>query len=311
MAAPRPIGTPPDPFDGNSQRAIPFWNALASYYNINDALFADQSRKVAAALTHFKLGTPAGDWASDRLSTALAATPVNYGTWAEFKTAFETQFIPPQTQIEAIQKMYNLPMGNKDFSEWYQDWSMQARRANVDEQSKMYAFRKALNSSLHQKIVQLSPQPATLEELVTKARELDRNWRMFAGPLKQNNFKTGQRRSNVRALEETPDTEINVFQGKRTSSKKRGRLTPAERKHRMDNNLCLYCGKPGHKAQDCTAPPNRFPRPPASSIRRIDAIPEEEPITEKSDSSINMIDSNQFNILASLDPEEMNVRSDF
>ena len=100
---------------------------MASYYNINDALFADQSRKVAAALTHFKLGTPAGDWASDRLSTALAATPVNYGTWAEFKMAFETQFIPLQTQIEAIQKMYNMPMGNKEFNEWYQEWSMQAR----------------------------------------------------------------------------------------------------------------------------------------------------------------------------------------
>ena len=175
----------------------------------------------------------------------------------------------------------------------------------------MFAFRKALNSSLHGKIVQLSPQPATFEDLVTKARDLDRNWRMFAGPLKQNNSRSGQRRSNIRALEETPDTEINAFQGKRTPSKKRGRLTPVERKHRMDNNLCLYCGKPRHKAQDCTAPPNRFPRPSTSSICRIDAIPEEEPTTEKSDSSINMIDSNQFNVLASLDPEEMEMQSDF
>ena len=89
-AIPQPIGSPPDPFDGNSQRAILFWNALASYYNINDAVFTNESRKVAAALTHFKLGTPAGDWASDCLSMALAATPVNYGTWAAFKMAFET-----------------------------------------------------------------------------------------------------------------------------------------------------------------------------------------------------------------------------
>ena len=131
---------------------------------------------MAAALTHFKLGTSAGDWASDQLSMALAATPVNYGTWAAFKTAFKRQFILPQTQVEAIQKIHNLPMGNCEFNEWYQEWSMQAQRANVDEQSKMYAFRKALNSSLHGKIVQLSPQPATLEELVTKARDLDQNW---------------------------------------------------------------------------------------------------------------------------------------
>jgi len=306
---PRPIETPPDLFDGSAAKAIPFWNLLANYYGINTDLYTTESRKVAAALTHFKLGTSAGDWASDQLSTALAATPVNYGTWAAFKTAFERQFIPPQTQVEAIQKIHNLPMGNREFNEWYQEWSMHAQRANMDEQTKMFAFRKVLNQSLHSKIVQLSPQPTTLNGLVEKARDIDQNWRMFTGPMKQGTSRIGQRRPNVRALEENPDMEINVFQGKRTPSKKRGKLSPAERKHRLDNNLCLYCGKPGHKASECTAPPNRFPRPPNTSIRRIDAIPEEEPQAEKSD--INMIDSNQFGILASLDPSEMNVTSDF
>ena len=30
-----------------------------------------------------------------------------------------------------------------------------------------------------------------------------------------------------------------------------GKLTEAEKKRRMDNDLCVYCGKPGHKAADC------------------------------------------------------------
>ena len=111
-------------------------------------------------------------------------------------------------------------MGNCEFNEWYQEWSMHARRANVDEQTKMFAFRKGLNQSLHSKIVQLSPQPTTLNGLVEKAQDIDRNWRMFAGPMKQGTSRTGQRRPNVRALEENPDTDINVFQGKRTPSKK-------------------------------------------------------------------------------------------
>jgi len=154
-----------------------------------------------------------------------------------------------------------------------------------------------------------STTPTTLSGLVKKAQDINRNWRMFTGPMKPGTSRLGQCRPNIRALEENPDMEINAFQGKCTLLKKRGKLTPAERKHHMDNNLCLYCGKPGHKASECTAPPNRFPRPPNTSIRRIDAIPEEEPQAEKSD--INMIDSNQFGILASLDPSEMNVTSDF
>jgi hypothetical protein len=164
----------------------------------------------------------------------------------------------------------------------------------------MYAFRRNLNQSLHQKIIQMSPQPATMADLVKAARDLDKNWRMFAGPIRSRS-----RCPNIRALDDKPNTEINAFQGK---PKKRGKLTPAERKHHMDNNLCLYCGKPRHKAQDCQAPPNRFPKAP---IRRIDTILEEDKPIEKPDAKINVLDSNQFTLLASLNPDEMNISPDF
>ena len=59
------------------------------------------------------------------------------------------------------------------------------------------------------------------------------------------------------------------------------------------------------------APPNQFPKLLGTSIHRIDTIPKEELTMEKSDSSINMIDLNQFSILASLDPNEMDVSLDF
>jgi hypothetical protein len=101
-APPRTIGSIPDAFDGNPAKAKSFWNALENYYTLNDAVYTNEGQKVAAALTHFKMGTSARDWASDRLATALGATPINYGTWAEFKTKFKEQFIPPQTQVESI-----------------------------------------------------------------------------------------------------------------------------------------------------------------------------------------------------------------
>jgi len=115
-APPQAIGTTPDAFDENLAKAEPFWNALENYYTLNNAVYADKEQKVAATLTHFKMGTSTGDWAS-RLATALGATPVMYGTWADFKTKFREQFIPPQTQIESIQKIHNLPMGNREFNE--------------------------------------------------------------------------------------------------------------------------------------------------------------------------------------------------
>jgi hypothetical protein len=106
-------------------------------------------------------------------------------------------------------------------------------------------------------------------------------------------------------LDDKPNMEINTFQGK---PRKWGKLTPEERKHCMDNNMCLYCGKPRHKAQDCRAPLNRFPKAP---IRRINTIPEEDKSIEKPDAEINVLDSNQFALLTSLNPNEMNLSLDF
>src|SRR5579863_265682 len=74
---PRPTGTSPEPYDGKYEGAIAFWNALENYYTMNDASYPNAGAKIASALTHFKLGTPAGEWASDQIATALGQTPVN------------------------------------------------------------------------------------------------------------------------------------------------------------------------------------------------------------------------------------------
>jgi len=191
-------------------------------------------------------------------------------------------------------------MGNREFNKWYQDWSMHAQQANVDEQTRMYVFRRNLNQLLHQKIVQMTPQPDTMTVLVKATRDLDKNWHMFVGPPRSGPWCPG-----IRALDNKPNLEINAFQGK---PRRQGKLTPEERKHRMDNNLCLYCGKPGHKAQDCRAPLNWFPKAP---IWRIDTIPEEDKSIKKPDTEINVLDLNQFALLALLNPDEMNHSPDF
>ena len=61
----------------------------------------------------------------------------------------------------------------------------------------------------------------------------------------------------------------------------------------MDNNLCLYCGKPGHKAIECKAPLNKHP---GTKLRQVDTISEEEindtnPLDE---SKVNQMSTNCF-----------------
>ena len=68
MAAPAPsklLGSPHEPFDGKTEKAEAFWNNLANYYYLNEATYTNKGKRVLAALTHFKLGTSAGEWAQD------------------------------------------------------------------------------------------------------------------------------------------------------------------------------------------------------------------------------------------------------
>ena len=123
---PQILGTVLDPYNGSPNKAIAFWNTLANYYSINDGVYTTNAQKVSSALTQFKIRTLGRDWASDQMAAALAANPVNYGTWDQFKAAFEKQFILPAAQMEAIQKMHNTTMGTSDFPTWFQKWSTQA-----------------------------------------------------------------------------------------------------------------------------------------------------------------------------------------
>jgi hypothetical protein len=61
----------------------------------------------------------------------------------------------------------------------------------------------------------------------------------------------------------------------------------------MDNNLCLYCGKPGHKAIECKAPPNKQP---GTKLHQVDIIPEEEisNIDPLDASEVNQISTNRY-----------------
>ena len=55
------LGTTPEAFDGTASKAEWFLDALRNYYYLNESLYPDDSRRVASALTHFKVGTPAGE----------------------------------------------------------------------------------------------------------------------------------------------------------------------------------------------------------------------------------------------------------
>ena len=126
-------------------------------------------------------------------------------------------------------------MGNREFNNFYQEWSTHASRSGVDNHTKMYAFRQALPQALHNKILGVSPQPTTLAGVVEHARQFDRLWRVYqksAAPRKD----TRPRRTRAAATEEGSSTQINYANLEAAE----GRISKEEKERRYKAGLCFY-----------------------------------------------------------------------
>ena len=233
---------------------------------------------------------------------ALATNPVTYGTWNQFKDAFEKQFIPPAAQMEAIQKMHDTQMGTNSFATWFQEWSTQAQHAGVNETTKMWAFRCNLPSGLQAKLLMLSLQPTTLDTLVEKVQEFNCNWQIFGGSSgtstrgwgsSQGNWH-GNQNPRIQEIKDNKAIKIAVTQPHRGTLRKRGKLMQQEQQCCMANKLCLYCSQPGHMAASCPISHRPYL---GTSVRQLGMTPEDKSSLQTGIGDLNINAVAAFNVI--------------
>ncbi|KAG6887075.1 hypothetical protein C0992_000905, partial [Termitomyces sp. T32_za158] len=177
--------------------------------------------------------------------------PVPHGSHiknAEFKLNALKQTVSAQYYLTAFMKL--------------------ASHLEMTEQTKITRFMKGLKSSVKDHLVNIVNCPTTLEDWKPLVISIDTNLhqckikkRIESGKKSKN---TSSPQSNTsyqhtpsssttssNNSSSTPDVVPMDVNALTTGSKPRGPLTPAEHKHRIKNNLCLYCGKEGYKAMDC------------------------------------------------------------
>ena len=176
-------------------------------------------------------------------------------------------------------------MGNRPFNEWYPEWSTSAKRSGANEETMMYAFRKAIPAALHQKLMMVTPPPDTLNGLVEKAGEFDRVWRLFNHPAFTG--RGGNRRTFNRAMT-TDDTgaQVNATTSQRPQLNM-GKISKEEKDRRFKEKLCFYCGRPNHTAKECRIKKSQFqsnqssrPSKPRQDFRARAAVAQEESYEE-------------------------------
>jgi hypothetical protein len=97
--------------------------------------------------------------------------------------------------------------------------------------------------------------PETLEDLIKLCVKIDQ--RLYDKRLERSSNKMSYGHSDKpkkplpqgNQLSSTP-MNLDYMDGQKTKS--HGKLTKEERERRIQNNLCLYCGEPGHKVNSCS-----------------------------------------------------------
>ncbi len=237
------------------------------------------TKKVSSAHTHFCISTAASEWAQDCQKTALSQTPVDFSSWADFKTAFDKHFVPVITTDLAQQNMFNMKQGACQFNEWYQEWSTFAAHSGANEDTKIYVFKRNLNNGIHQKLLGVSPTPTTLADLVSKACEFDRTYEIYQSQNPQGPHPPPAKNHNL----VIDDTQINATVPQRPKPFRK--LTAEEKDHCFKNKLCPYCGKPGHMACACQKKQEANTKPCNPVTTRTTTTQEEAPLDGEDDSS--------------------------
>ena len=177
----------------------------------------------------------------------------NFDTFLE---AFAEAFGEHDKARWATTKIRSLRQGTRSASAYASDFRQLACDINWDEAALMSQFYWSLKDSVKDLLLSL-PDPQTLNEAISQAVKCDN--RLFQRRQDQSSWtpsreQTTRQTSSILASSpsshlEVADMQIDAIRVKH--------LTPEEKKRRMEEGLCLYCGEGGHRVPNCPKKPNQ------------------------------------------------------
>jgi len=266
----------PDTFDGSDPKKLNNFILLCNLFFRNNSAYSDDEAKVTFALSYLR------GLALDYFEPYLADSD-NYPDWLEDWSAFirvlRTQFGPIDPTADAEDGLDNLKMrDNHRIIKYNVDFNCLAIQTGWDDSVLRHRYYSGLAERIKDTIGQVG-KPATLTELKTLAHSIDaRHWERLREksradksnqsnksdkkPPNSGNQSSSQSHNNNKPQQNKPHSSNDKSKSSSGSASaksssisdnltKDGKLTQQERQRRVANNLCLYCGGVGHKADAC------------------------------------------------------------
>ncbi len=277
----------PDTFDGSDPSKLEtFIFQCNMYLAIRSGDFSDDEARVTFALSYLK-GSPQ-DWFQSEISH-VASEGGNLPEWFTDYTTFQQElkrlFGPRDPVTDAMTSLENLRYRDSGKATRYTiDFNRHARKTGWNEQALLRQYYKGLPDRLKDEIARLGKPTGlkALQDLVAtldqryweRQSEINRDKKSASASVSTSAAKPTSSDKSSGGQQSNGSKQDNRHQGKKdqkkpattaapaTSDKNTianllgpdGKLKPEERQRRMDNKLCLRCGKAGHMVPDCPIP---------------------------------------------------------
>jgi len=186
----------------------------------------------------------------------------------------ENAFGDPDLAATARSKLHSLKQKKKEFVTYFAEFQMLVTKLNWGKEAKLDALKEGISIELHCQLLGCS-HGLTFDQFMALCQRLDSKIQA----LQHYEGRGGNPPNQQRSTQNTPRTHPPVPNPPSTSKgldpmdlsgTGYGKLSEQERAMRIQEGLCLYCGKPGYMARHC---PSKLKNPFGAAYAYVEGNP--------------------------------------
>ena len=230
--------TAPDKYEGKRSEFRQFLNTVKLHFVMAPERFTTEMSRTGFVAT--LLRGQALDWVTPYLEKN---DPIMH-SWKSFEEKFTGMFDDPHRARTAATRLSQLRQGRRSVVAYSAEFSRIAVDTKFDNHSLLVWFRQGLDDKILDELIHVDNH-SELEAFIAQCILIDTRLRE----------RDCERRNRIVPAPYLPAQQTQgptpMILDAVNTSQRRGPLTPEERKHRIESDLCLYCGDPGHRHDDC------------------------------------------------------------
>src|SRR5690606_25251240 len=151
----------PEPFDGNKDRCLEFFQQLELFFAIQEKTYTNDVDKIQFAGS--LMTGRAADW-----FFSYWPDDTRFKKFKKFKEFYLATFEDHDRALVAAHKITNLHQGNQDVATYASRFLTIKRNLEWDDQPLMFHFKKGLNKEIQDHLLHFK-KPQDLQELISTA----------------------------------------------------------------------------------------------------------------------------------------------